>query len=45
MQAVKPLTEPRRRELAPDGKRKSEILIDHVSQDQVIEAGFSATAP
>jgi type I restriction enzyme, R subunit len=43
-QAVKPLMEPRLRELLADVKRKNEIVIDHVSQDQVIEAGFSAAA-
>jgi type I restriction enzyme R subunit len=43
-QAVKPLMEPKLRELLADVKRKNEIVIDHVSQDQVIEAGFSAAA-
>jgi len=43
-QAVKPLMQPRLRELLADIKRKNEIIIDHVSQDQVIEAGFSAAA-
>ena len=43
-QAVKPLMEPKLRELLADIKRKNEIVIDHVSQDQVIEAGFSAAA-
>jgi type I restriction enzyme R subunit len=42
--AVKPLMEPKLRELLADVKRKNEIVIDHVSQDQVIEAGFSAAA-
>jgi len=43
-QAVKPLMEPKLRELLADVKRKNELVIDHVSQDQVIEAGFSAAA-
>jgi len=43
-QAVKPLMQPKLRELLADVKRKNEIVIDHVSQDQVIEAGFSAAA-
>jgi len=43
-QAVKPLMEPKLRELLADVKRKNEIVIDHVSQDQVIEAGFSAAS-
>jgi len=43
-QAVKPLMDPKLRNLLADVKRKNEIVIDHVSQDQVIEAGFSADA-
>jgi len=43
-QAVNPLMQPKLRELLTDIKRKNEITIDHVSQDQVIEAGFSADA-
>jgi type I restriction enzyme R subunit len=43
-QAVKPLMQPKLRELLAEVKRKNEIVIDHVSQDQVIEAGFSAAA-
>ncbi len=43
-QAVKPLHDPKLRELLVEVKKKSEITIDHVSQDEVIEAGFSADA-
>jgi type I restriction enzyme R subunit len=43
-QAIKPLHDPRLRELLADIKRKNEIVIDHVSQDQVIEAAFSQAA-
>ncbi|MEE4381452.1 MAG: type I restriction-modification enzyme R subunit C-terminal domain-containing protein [Pseudomonadales bacterium] len=43
-QAVQPLHDPKLRELLVDVKRKNEITIDHVSQDEVIEAGFSADA-
>jgi type I restriction enzyme R subunit len=42
--AVKPLQDPKLRELLIDIKKKNELTIDHVSQDQVIEAGFSADA-
>jgi type I restriction enzyme R subunit len=44
LQAVKPLMDPKLRDLLAEVKRKNEIVIDHVSQDQVIEAGFSADA-
>ena len=42
--AVKPLHDPKLRELLIEIKKKNELTIDHVSQDQVIEAGFSADA-
>ena len=41
-EAVKPFHDPKLRELLVDIKKKNEITIDHVSQDQIIEAGFSA---
>jgi len=43
-QAVKPLHDPKLRELLVEVKKKNEIAIDHVSQDEVIEAGFSLEA-
>ena len=43
-EAVKPLHEPELRQLLVELKKKNEITIDHVSQDQVIEAGFSQDA-
>ena len=43
-QAVKPLHDPKLRELLVEVKKKNEITIDHVSQDEVIEAGFSLEA-
>jgi type I restriction enzyme R subunit len=42
--AVKPLHNPDLRNLLIEIKKKNEQTIDHVSQDQVIEAGFSAEA-
>lgn len=42
-EAAKPFQDPKLRELLIDIK-KNELTIDHVSQDQVIEAGFSADA-
>ncbi|MEK7763009.1 MAG: type I restriction-modification enzyme R subunit C-terminal domain-containing protein, partial [Nitrospirota bacterium] len=42
--AAKPFQDPKFRELLVEIKRKNELTIDHVSQDQVIEAGFSADA-
>ena len=39
--ASKPLCDPALRQLILDIKAKNELTIDHVSQDQVIEAGFS----
>jgi len=43
-EAVKPLHDGKLRQLLVDIKKKNEITIDHVSQDEVIEAGFSADA-
>jgi type I restriction enzyme R subunit len=43
-QAVKPLHDPQLRQLLVDLKKQNFITIDHVSQDQVIEAGFSQDA-
>lgn len=43
-EAVKPFQDPKFRELLVEIKKKNELTIDHVSQDQVIEAGFSADA-
>jgi len=42
--ASKPLCNPELRQLILDIKAKNELTIDHVSQDQVIEAGFSQAA-
>ncbi len=42
--AVRPLHDPALRQLILDIKAKNELTIDHVSQDQVIEAGFSQAA-
>jgi type I restriction enzyme R subunit len=42
--AVKPFHDPKLRELLVTIKKNNEITIDHVSQDQIIEAGFSAEA-
>ena len=42
--AVKPLYNPELRNLLIEIKKKNEQIIDHVSPDQVIEAGFSAEA-
>jgi type I site-specific restriction endonuclease len=42
--ASKPLCDPALRQLILDIKAKNELTIDHVSQDQVIEAGFSQAA-
>ncbi|WP_123102168.1 type I restriction-modification enzyme R subunit C-terminal domain-containing protein [Acidithiobacillus sulfuriphilus] len=43
-QAVKPLCDPALRQLILDIKAKNELTIDHVSQDLVLEAGFSQAA-
>ncbi len=43
-EAAKPFHDPKFRELLVEIKKKNELTIDHVSQDQVIEAGFSAEA-
>jgi type I site-specific restriction endonuclease len=42
--ASKPLCDPALRQIILDIKAKNELTIDHVSQDQVIEAGFSQAA-
>ena len=42
--AAKPFQDPKFRELLVEIKKKNELTIDHVSQDQVIEAEFSADA-
>ena len=42
--AVKPLHNPNLRNLLIEIKKKNEQTIDHVSQDQVLESGFSAEA-
>jgi type I restriction enzyme R subunit len=44
IKASKPLCDPALRQLILDIKAKNELTIDHVSQDQVIEAGFSQAA-
>jgi type I restriction enzyme R subunit len=43
-QAVKPLADPALRNLLLDLRRKADQIIDIVTQDQLIEAGFSAAA-
>ncbi|MCL5979571.1 MAG: type III restriction endonuclease subunit R, partial [Gammaproteobacteria bacterium] len=43
-QAAKPLCDPALRQLILDIKAKNELTIDHVSQDLVLEAGFSQAA-
>jgi type I restriction enzyme R subunit len=43
-EAAKAFHDPKLRELLIEIKKKNELTIDHVSQDQVIEAGFSADA-
>ncbi|MDE3241443.1 MAG: DEAD/DEAH box helicase family protein [Nitrospirota bacterium] len=43
-EAAKPFQSPKLRELLVAIKKKNELTIDHVSQDQVIEAGFSPDA-
>ena len=42
--AVKPLHDPDLRKLLEEIKKKNEITIDHVSADEVLEAGFSQDA-
>ena len=42
--AIKPLHDPALRQLLIETKAKNEITIDHVSADQVLEAGFSLDA-
>jgi type I restriction enzyme R subunit len=43
-QAVKPLADPALRNLLLDLRRKADLVIDTVTQDQLIAAGFSAAA-
>jgi type I restriction enzyme R subunit len=43
-EAVNPLHDPKLRELLIEIKKRNEITIDHVSQDQIIEASFSQDA-
>jgi type I restriction enzyme R subunit len=42
--AVRPLHDPKLRELLNEIKKKTEITIDHVSADEVIDVGFSPEA-
>ena len=42
--AVRPLHDPKLRELLTELKKKTEITIDHVSADEVIDVGFSPEA-
>ncbi|HET8759972.1 MAG TPA: type I restriction-modification enzyme R subunit C-terminal domain-containing protein [Nitrospiria bacterium] len=42
IEAVKPLHDPKLRELLIEIKKRDEITIDHISKDRVIEAAFSA---
>ena len=44
LQAVKPLCDPKLRNLLIELKKQTEQIIDTVTQDQVLEAGFSAAA-
>jgi type I restriction enzyme R subunit len=44
LQAVKPLCDPKLRNLLIDLKKKSEQIIDTVTQDMVLEAGYSEAA-
>ena len=44
LQAIKPLCDPKLRNLLIELKKQSEQLIDTVTQDQVLEAGYSAAA-
>ena len=43
-EAAKSFHDPKLRQLLIEIKKKNELTIDHVSQDQVIEAGFSVEA-
>ncbi len=43
-EAAKPFHDPNLRTVLVEIKAKNELTIDHVSQDQVLEAGFSAEA-
>jgi type I restriction enzyme R subunit len=42
--AVRPLHDPKLRELLVEVKKKNELVIDHVSADEVLESGFSQDA-
>ena len=42
--AVRPLHDPGVRELLAELKRRDDVVIDHISADEVLEAGFSADA-
>jgi type I restriction enzyme R subunit len=42
IEAVKPLHDPKLRELLVEIKTRNEVTIDHISKDRVIEAAFSA---
>jgi type I restriction enzyme R subunit len=42
--AVRPLHDPKLRELLVELKKKNELVIDHVSADEVLESGFSQDA-
>ncbi|WP_308389596.1 type I restriction-modification enzyme R subunit C-terminal domain-containing protein [Acidithiobacillus sp. AMEEHan] len=44
LDAVRPLHDPELRAAIDEIKRKNEIVIDHVSADEVLEAGFSQDA-
>ena len=43
-EAVKPLYDPKLRDLLMELQKKTEQTIDHISQDQVVEVGFDADA-
>ena len=44
IQAIKPFFAPQLRHLLSEIKKKNEIVIDHVSADEILEIGFSAEA-
>ena len=44
LQALKPFFDPELRRLLSEIKTKNEIVIDHVSADEILEIGFSAEA-
>lgn len=43
-EAIKPFYDPRLREAIDEIKKKNEVVIDHVSADEVLETGFSRDA-